>query len=676
VHRLTLILSVLFLLSSLLVACGEEDARTISELGGGTPTITKMQQSSLVVGEPLSFYGENFLGPHEGKTKLVFEGIYVWTDKDGKEVVENVPGLVVAPLYDGEFEEDGSVLVEQGGNETQESVPAGTRVLRWNRFGPFDVPFTHEGNKTGVFKGTVSATNYHLDGTVDIDEDPSHVAIEVQPSVLITKLEPVVGLSAKKEIRTAQCDGPALRAHGGLPYILEVEAVGFEPTWFFYRLCGVNNKEGFVEFDHQPVYHASAPGRDRLGDPSWPAWKKDEIVVFNPVSDTEEYSIAAIRITVIDANNNAYHTALPLSVIRPMHFYHDGDRKLAEYYEPEVVHGPVPGAIGTVVTYAESQSETRQRGVSVGMSDNWTKGQAQTKNTDWSEGVSQTNSLSATNARGESHSEGESSQETYGSSYASSETNKVDFSSSTGTDWGWNKSESNSSEEFKSHMGEIYGDVSAEVSSSVTGEGSVPGIAKVSGTVGTKVGVSAGAKTGDTTGDRRGSQETSGSHMYESESESQAFGSATTDGRSESVSGTFGLTSQTNINSSTSATQAKSDSTTYQMGGSEGLAENYSVGSQKTWQETFVNSEAVTKSFSNSSKVPRGRCAVVYRQTVRYVRTAQLYTYDLCGVRELAGELSFNEWTWSPSIEIGDDCQGDSLPDSSLPRAECFEACR
>ena len=68
------------------------------------------------------------------------------------------------------------------------------------------------------------------------------------------------------------------------------------------------------------------------------------------------------------------------------------------------------------------------------------------------------------------------------------------------------------------------------------------------------------------------------------------------------------------------------------------------------------------------------RCAVIYRQTVRHVRTANLYAYDLCGVRSHLGELYFNEWSWSPNIVIGDDCD-EEIPDSTLPSANCYRAC-
>ena len=45
--------------------------------GNTTPRVTMLESSSLVVGEPLNFYGENFLDPSEGRTKLTFENTYL-----------------------------------------------------------------------------------------------------------------------------------------------------------------------------------------------------------------------------------------------------------------------------------------------------------------------------------------------------------------------------------------------------------------------------------------------------------------------------------------------------------------------------------------------------------------------------------------------------------------------
>lgn len=639
----------------LLSACAEE----IAESDPRIPQVVTLGTSALTVGEPLEIYGFNFLDAETGTTRLVFEGTYFWMDASGNHVPEKVPAFTIQPLFDGVLKSDGALA-------SGKALSSGTTVLRWNRFGPFKVPFGNAGNRAGVFKGTVRAVNeFHETGEV-FNSELVAVSIEIKPSIIITKLEPIVGFE-NNDIQTAGCDAPAVRGIGGMPYILQVEAMGFVPQYFIYEVANINGNTGWTKLTHQ----ANGP-IDTLGDPR--VHDTDPPIVFNKLADEEGFAIAAIRVTATDADGNAYHTALPLTVVRPLGFHYDGNYQLAEYYPPVPVHGPVVGSIKSTLSYSESHSESRQQGVSMVVSSSWTASQGKVNTESWSEGVSNTASHTSTNVVGQSHSESESASETFGTSYGSSESNSLDYSTKQGSNWGWNATSGQSEEEYNTKMGEIFGSTSAEVSASVTGEGSVPGFAKVSGTAGTKVGAEIGAKTGTTTGEKVATSEEFGNHMYESDEESTAFGSVTTDTQSQSVGGSYGLSSQSTINSSTSESNANSESTTYQMGGSGSLSENVSKGSQESWSETWVSTTQDTTLLSYSTAVPRGRCAVVYRQTVRWVRQAQLYSYDLCGVRSLVGELTFNEWSWSPNISIGSNCDQDPPP-STQPKAACFVAC-
>jgi hypothetical protein len=223
-------------------------------------------------------------------------------------------------------------------------------------------------------------------------------------------------------------------------------------------------------------------------------------------------------------------------------------------------------------------------------------------------------------------------------------------------------------------MAEVFGSKSGEMSTSVTGSGSIPGIAKVSGTVGAKVGVESGAKNGVTSGVLKGSKTEYGAHMNGSKSEAKSFGSTTVDSASKSVGNTYGVQSQKTLSSQTAVTKAQSDSVTFEMSGASSVSEGVIKGDQKSWTETWTTSSQDTTLLALKGKVPKGRCAVIYRQSVRYTRRAQLYSYDLCGVRSLMGELVFNEWSWSPNIAISDHCDT-TLPPSTQPKAACFASC-
>ena len=250
----------------------------------------------------------------------------------------------------------------------------------------------------------------------------------------------------------------------------------------------------------------------------------------------------------------------------------------------------------------------------------------------------------------------------------------MQLGSETGTDWGWNVVQGSTQESYSDQMNHLYGTVSGSVETQVGGEASVPGLGGVSGHVGTTVGTAVEAGRENTTGERTGVSNERGSSMGTSENSSEVYGSTTTDGSSQNVSGTYGVERQSSINTSRSQTEATNESLTYDMGGSVAVNAGYEVGSETAWEQSWVSTTEQENLLSFSGKIPNGRCAMIYRQTVRYVRTAQMFSYDMCGVRSSMGELAFNEWSWSPNIAIGDDCEA-NLPESTLPKAQCFDAC-
>ena len=216
-------------LAILLTACADDrfdnlaahnDDGTQTAQTALTPSVEAIEKDAIVIGETLYFYGENFLRPEDGQTYLVFEGKYVWSDGE-TDVHEQIAPFTIKGLYDGEFP-DGATIGDM-------DLVEGAQVLRWNRFGPFEVPFGGQGRKPGVFEGTVRAFNVTVEGEEYEDATPLDVRLEVKPSILITRLEPVIGYTEDNEAFTAECGSPALRVFGGLPYILEVETMGFEP---------------------------------------------------------------------------------------------------------------------------------------------------------------------------------------------------------------------------------------------------------------------------------------------------------------------------------------------------------------------------------------------------------------------------------------------------------------
>ena len=75
------------------VACGTEEQGFVE--GPTEPQVVALEHSSLVVGQPLSIYGVNFLEPGMGQTKLVFSGKFYPEGSDVPLAVQDCqPGYV------------------------------------------------------------------------------------------------------------------------------------------------------------------------------------------------------------------------------------------------------------------------------------------------------------------------------------------------------------------------------------------------------------------------------------------------------------------------------------------------------------------------------------------------------------------------------------------------------
>jgi hypothetical protein len=101
------------------------------------------------------------------------------------------------------------------------------------------------------------------------------------------------------------------------------------------------------------------------------------------------------------------------------------------------------------------------------------------------------------------------------------------------------------------------------------------------------------------------------------------------------------------------------------------MSEAVSENNAEAISEATVKSESRMVSQSLSGVIPRGRFGIFYRQTTRWVRRAEVRSFDLCGVASHMGELQFNEWDWAPDLAIGNECEA-LPPPSTMPSARCF----
>ena len=583
-----------------------------------------LSKTAVVIGETLEIYGAGIVPEGGADVRVLFEGVY--QSDDGTE--ERV-SRAFAALPDGELVQGGRTL----------------QALRLSRLGPFANPFTVSG-RPGVFSGTVGVESVDAGGIVR-RSGGAPVTLRVGPSLLIEALEPI----------EAECGAPAVRALAGIPYRLAVRAVGIKATRFVYELSHVNGASGAVVFEH--AFDDGTPvERDTLGD--------DQLVVFDPVAEGDQFYVAALRVVAYDAQGNSVETALPLSVHRPVEVVFDGALELAERYTPVPVSGCTPGGPRVWVSYGESKTEERQRSVTVTVSRTFAESNGTSREEGWHEGVA--TGQSSSRSLGSSESESEALSEAYGVDYGQSAANEVSYSSTDGERWAWEMSEGESNTDYAERMRSLYGDVSASTTVGVAAEGSIPGFAKVTGSVSGTVGVRAGGSTAGTEGGSRTGSTSRGWSMGGDASETRGFGSTLTESQSQSVNGAYALTRSRQR--STDDTEARSMGETWDFDRGRSESEIISEGLSESEASTWSESTSVTTTQGTMVSVPTSRGAMFYRQTTRWVKRAEVRAYTLCGAATHAGELQFNQWTWAAEVALGEGC--DQPPASKLPGAACL----
>jgi hypothetical protein len=603
----------------LLAGCGEDVV-----VDPNAPVILELDQQEVVVGESLFLYGKNFSEEAYQRNLVYFDGQFI----DDLGQVEDV-SRSFQPLIVGEIDRAGELL----------------QVLRVNRFGPFRNPLNTTG-RPGVFRGKITALVADDNGDEYVGLSEQSFELNVGPSIEITELQPLF----------ANCGAPALRALEGIAYRFGVKAVGIAPVRFEYEFNQVNGVTGLTRYNHT---FDSPVAEDFVGD--------SEPLFFNRVIDGEQFYVTSLRVKAYDAEGNMAETALPLSVHRALEIVYDGKREVAERYEPAPVSGCIPGSIGTRVSYSETKSEFRQRTVSMTVNQNWLRSSGRNLDRTWREGILEGQTQSRT--LGSSLSEDENLQESMNISYNQNEANDVNFSETDGEAWRWNVTEGESNSEYAERMSDIYGSGSYQTAIGAEVEGSIPFLAKSSSKVKTTAGVKVGGRTGGTNGTSVSDRSERGYSTSGTTSENRSFGSTTTEGRGQNINNSYALSSSSSqslsegdsLSSNRTWNLSEGESSSNVVSESENIAQNLTL--------TSSNQDSTTQSFSGF--IARGRYGIFYRQTTRWVRRAEVRTYNQCGVAQHVGELLFNEFTWAPDLAVASACE-DRPPPANLPEKACL----
>jgi hypothetical protein len=609
---------ILFLALIFVFACSEQSSEDLS-----AKIVLENPVQTAVIGQSLSYQLEDFPLESDAYPRLLFQGVF--TTASGTAV--NVETILPAQ-YD-----------LRGTDDLPETW------LRLPRLGAFLNPFTQTADH-GTFQGTITPLLEMQDGQM-INGNQSPYTLEIAPSLSFLKLEPT----------HANCGIPALRILPSMPYRLQVQASGIEAIRFEYSISEINGKDGLFP---TIIHTYNTPTQiDQIGE--------QEPLVFNAIPDDVQMAVVSIRVKAFNQNGQFVENAIPMTVHRPMELQYDGNTQLAQVFDPVPVTGCMFGGIGTEVSYSETVSETKQQSVSVTISNQWNQAQTNGSFQSFSSGIRLGESSSSSSSRSDSI-EREVSQG-WGLSYEQSQSNSVSFASSTGANWTSNTAQGQSESSFQENFQNTFGSEATNITVDNSWEISIPLI----GSAGVKdkksTNVVEGHSNGVTNGSSSGSSSSKNYEVSSSTGNGSSFGSVTTQGQRTSVSGAYALASLEEVTQS--ERNGQSIDKTWDLEKGVSFSDSQSEGGRESMTKSMENSKTYTESRSISGSIPKGRVGIFYRQTSRWVKEAELVTYDLCGKSKYMGSLYFNEWQWAPELALGTECDLNP-PKSKFTSATCY----
>ena len=312
--------------------------------------IRAFSERAVSLGSVIDIYGEELPAPEEGRITVVLEGEYRTVVGATEPVSLEIP-----------------VRRTEAG------------ALRWDGFGPYAIPFSSTGDQLGTFVGTARIRLLTPEGDLREARSATDVELEVLPSILVRGLEP----------RMASCSSPALRAIGGLPYRLEVEALGFEPSSFTYTISAPSL--GLSD----AVRRVPAGRTDTIGE--------DGSLVLPEVPEGAQAYGMIFSIEGRARDGSTHQSLFAIAVHRPMEVYYDGNVEIAEVYAPVPVSGCIPGGdTGRRVTYTETESETRTKSYGVHWDESWLRSHTVSHSESTTDTRTESNSVGFSTTNGQS----------------------------------------------------------------------------------------------------------------------------------------------------------------------------------------------------------------------------------------------------------------------------------
>jgi len=284
-----------------------------------------MSTNHITVGQPIDFYGGNFLNNTKNShSEVHFVGTF--TGSSGK-----------------------TYAVDQ---RIRTNWSDGNRIV-WPFVGPYNNPFTgKDGDQLGTFEGDVTAINVLGDTTSreEAESAPVHTTLKFDPGLVIKDFQPL----------EASCDEPAKRLLGGFAYKVTVEATGFTPVNFTYIINGetVNSLPR--------VFRTIAKGNtDTFG--------LNKELIFAPVPDGQPFYLVGFGIQALGTDGVTRQMELALGVHRPIEYIDSGEVSIAQIEPAKPDSGCLAGGDtnGATVSYTETHTETRTRTLGLTWDESW-----------------------------------------------------------------------------------------------------------------------------------------------------------------------------------------------------------------------------------------------------------------------------------------------------------------
>jgi hypothetical protein len=305
------------------MGCGGDGPATAP----AAPSLLAVQESTIAVGQSMTFVGANFFPTANSRTDIRFDGQFVSADGE----VEAVRGLRVKP-----HRQDGNTVV-------------------WGNFGPFNNPFSLAGNRIGRFTGTATAITGATDGAPmpEVQSRPLLVDIDVAPSIVVKELRPRTN---------STCVAPVKRVLGSFTYLITVEAVGFTPVNFTFAIAG---EPGI----RQPrIYRVPVAN----GQTSATFGNNPDLFFFEPVPLDLAYYVASLDVSAVGTDGQSRTARYWFGVHNPIEYITTGPAQTAQIYPAQSMSDCYSGGInGSTQTWTETTEETQTRQVGTHWDQSW-----------------------------------------------------------------------------------------------------------------------------------------------------------------------------------------------------------------------------------------------------------------------------------------------------------------